>query len=255
MNISRIYHPYIRSNSNLIIKNNRFNYIKNVLRKKVNDKIIVFDGINSEYYASIISLKKTYLTIKINDKLVNKSTEFLLNVGQPIIKRKKFEFILEKSNEIGAFSFTPLITDFVSKNYLKNNTTNKMIHLEKKIVSSSEQSGRNDIMILNKIKTIKSFCESIKYINSIKIYLQPFAKNEFLDIFITLKKEKRYTEKKIIFILVGPEGGFSQEEVLLLNSFDFVGYNISNNILCSETCMIASLSILSNMLQYLKKLK
>ena len=253
MNISRIYCPYIKNQSLIIVKNNRFNYIKNVLRKRINDKLIIFNGLGTESYAYLKYVKKKYLVIEIEKEYTNTPSNFFFNVALPLIKKKKFEFVMEKANEMGVFSLTPLITDFTAKNYL-NNDKKKMMHLEKKIISSAEQNGRNQLMILNKVKTIKEFCIEINPINAVKVYLQPFSENEFLDIFCILKQHQKSNsiKKNKIFIVVGPEGGFSREEIILLNKCNFIGYHLTNNILCSETSVISSIAILSNILRYFK---
>jgi len=68
MNISRIYCPYIKNDSFVLLKNSRFNYVKNVLRKQVHESIVIFDGLGTEYLASIKEIRKNSLLLKTEKK-------------------------------------------------------------------------------------------------------------------------------------------------------------------------------------------
>ena len=250
MYISRIYYPYLNPKSLIIVKDSKFKYIVNVLRKKINDSIILFNGMGQEYYSSIHDIKKKHLILKVKRVLTINSKILFINIAQSLIKKKKFELILEKVNELGAFSFTPIIADFTTKNYLFNDNKSKMIHLEKKIISSCEQNGRNQLMILNKMNTLDIFCNSVKNIKAIKIYLQPYSKNSFIDIYNKLRIISKPNIIRNIFVVIGPEGGLSQKEILSLKNTGFFGYHIINNVLCSETASISAVSILSNLFHH-----
>lgn len=253
MYINRLYYPYTKNGSLILIKGSKFFYLKNVLKKKNKDHIIIFNGRGREYFCVIQEMKKFFTIIKIKKKLKILETTLFLNVVQPTIKKKNFENILKMSNEIGVYSFSPIMTKYTSYEYLLTNNKKYMIHLEKKIISSSEQCGRNNIMVLNKMKTIEKFCIEIKYISSIKIYLQPFSKNSFFDLFKIMNSRKEKIAKNKVFIIVGPEGGFSKEEIFLLQKSQFTDYKLFNSILCSETAMLSSVSIVLNLLHYRKK--
>ena len=255
MLISRIYYKLTNKNidSLIIIRNSKLQYIKNVLRKKKGDMISLFDGNGYEIISEIKEVSSKYILLILKKKLYTYKSFFKINVIQPIIKIKKMDFLLEKTNELGVFSFTPVFTHFSSKNFFFFNKK-KMIHWEKKIISSSEQNGRNIFMILNKPQCLIQLCEKIKKINSIKLYLQPFAKKSFLALFNKLSNNKRNNRmiKNKFFILVGPEGGFSNNELLLLRKSSFIAYNFCSNILCSETAMISATSIIMNFIYTLE---
>ena len=59
--------------------------------------------------------------------------------------------------------------------------------------------------------------------------------------------------KNKFFIIVGPEGGFCNNEIISLKKSGFIEYNINKNILCSETSMLSSIAILSNLVYCLKE--
>ena len=67
------------------------------------------------------SLKGKYLLLNIKKKVKTNPQPIKINILQPLIKQKKLEFLVEKSNELGVFSFTPIISTFINKNYFTKN--------------------------------------------------------------------------------------------------------------------------------------
>jgi len=74
--INRIYYPYLKEKSFLKLKNSKFKYLVDVLRKKKNDPIILFDGIGKEFFAKIYDIKKNFLVIKIKKALEIKNSKW-----------------------------------------------------------------------------------------------------------------------------------------------------------------------------------
>lgn len=98
------------SNNFEFIEGEEFHHLYNVLRHKVGDKILVFDGKLNEYLCEIIEIQKNRARVKKIEKVENKEYNFNIAVAPALIKKEKFELIIEKVVEIGVKEIYPIIT-------------------------------------------------------------------------------------------------------------------------------------------------
>jgi 16S rRNA (uracil1498-N3)-methyltransferase len=223
MQIKRIFINQKINNSNIIIikEKNIINRLKNVLRLKPNDSVIVFDNEKNEFLTKIRFINNYRCELKIIEKLSNqKNLEFKINLFQAIIKKDKFEWVVEKGTEAGISSFFPIITERTIKKSLNLDRLNKIA------IEAAEQCKRIDVP---KIYKITSFQDSIKMANKeLSIILDPKGKKikEYLN---EIKKHKE------INIFCGPEGGWSKKELSLAEKNNFKVIRVEPFIFKSET--------------------
>ncbi|MDD2678167.1 MAG: RsmE family RNA methyltransferase, partial [Candidatus Pacebacteria bacterium] len=177
------------------------NQLKNVLRLKAKDKIIIFNNQEKEVLAEIVEINKNFIKIKILKILENQneslSRKTILYCS--ILKKENFELVVQKATEIGVKSIMPLITKRTVKQNLKEE------RLKKIIKEASEQSERISLPILNKILTFeKAIKESLN--NDINLFFERRGMN--ISELRKLKAEK-------VGVFIGPEGGFTDEELAL----------------------------------------
>lgn len=233
----QINQPYI------YIKNEDVNHIKNVLRKKVEDKIEVCNQETGDtYLCEIEQLDDNEILTKIIEKLNETETNIKIDIYQGLPKAEKMELIIQKSVELGVNSIIPIsLKRCVVK--LEGKDQNKKIERWQKIAeSAAKQCGRNIIPKIGNIIKIKQFEELSKNYDSLIVAYE--NEKEY-----TLKQEiqkiKQSNKKELkIAVLIGPEGGLAEEEIETLKNYGANIVTLGKRILRTETVALNILSIL-----------
>lgn len=233
----QINQPYI------YIKNEDVNHIKNVLRKKVEDKIEVCNQETGDtYLCEIEQLDDNEILTKIIEKLNKTETNIKIDIYQGLPKAEKMELIIQKSVELGVNSIIPIsLKRCVVK--LEGKDQNKKIERWQKIAeSAAKQCGRNIIPKIGNIIKIKQFEELSKNYDSLIVAYE--NEKEY-----TLKQEiqkiKQSNKKELkIAVVIGPEGGLAEEEIETLKNYGANIVTLGKRILRTETVALNILSIL-----------
>ena len=207
-------------NEFLQIKDENYNYLIKARRKKIGDEINIRNlNDNFLYRYKIVNIGKKDLSLELiskEEKIVE--ARKTLHLIWCVVDPKTIEKSIASLNELGVDKITFVYSEFSQKNFKIN-----FERLEKILVNSSSQCGRSSIIKLEIEDSFKNILEKYK-----DLYILDFS-NSLID------------EKKdsITTLLIGPEGGFSQNERELFKEFNIVGFN-SNIILKSETAVIAA---------------
>ena len=205
-------------------------YVNKVMRIKVNEAFSLFNS-GGEWEAKIIEISKNIVEFNITKQLRQKENTKEVWLAFSPIKSNYFNFMIQKSTELGITKFLPIIFDRTIVRKI-----NKQ-RLEKVIIEAAEQSNRINIPKIEKPQNLKSFLNKNK--NKINlIFTDLNSKNKKLDV-------NKLTNKPIC-IIIGPEGDFSENERKEILSYEGVSsLKINENILRSETAAISVISIVS----------
>jgi len=199
-----------------------------VLRFEAGDKIILFDGSGSDFLFSIekISNKDVELSF-VEERPILFKPKTNLHLIQSVIKRENFELILEKVTELGVQKILPVISDRSVK--LKLN-----LERSKKIIQ--EAAEQSDKAILPEILDLKKLSDVLNRVEEGRSYivLDPRGENFSLQNF--------HDEKVGVFI--GPEGGWSEEEINLFKENNVPIFSLGKQILRAETAAISFTSLM-----------
>jgi 16S rRNA (uracil1498-N3)-methyltransferase len=225
-----------------VLTGDEFHHAKNVLRKKKGDIITVVDGIGNEYVGIIDEIHYDNITGSIS-KILRKPREPILDVTilQGLIKGNRFKYFVEKSTEIGVNRIIPIYTErSISKNLEKDKK-----RWENIAISAMKQSGRS---ILPEIFDVCSFKEGVDKVEKydLKLVAHPEHKQgvKSLEKNILIEIKKRKDIIKTVAVAVGPEGGFTLDEIEYAKSKNFFPINLGERRLRSETASIVALTIL-----------
>ncbi len=217
----------------LILDDFERRHIIATLRKELNDTIFVTDGQGILYTGTI---KKTgpplLVEIQKKEKQAQKSTELILACG--FIKQNRMDFILEKGTELGVRQFVFFRSRFT--NYFSANQ--KRFH--KVIRQALKQSLRFYLPQIRVFPDLESFFKGTD-IKGLRLVAIGAA-------FPTLREvteSKQNASQPSTVIAVGPEGGFSEEEVQQFEANKFLAYSLGPQRLRTETAAIASVAIVS----------
>ena len=228
MHLFKINKKNFTSSESVKIFGGDFIHIKKSLRKKHGDYIFTTDGIYI-YKTKIKNIEKNSLTAKIiSKKKVPFKNRINLHLFTGMIKFSKFELILDYATQFGVKEIQPIITKFTQKRSIN---TNRICRWQKIILEASKQSFNPAPPVL---KDIKPFSQSLNY-PGLKILLHPYIDNTLKDILPEKIPDR-------INIYIGPEAGFSDNEIKLAKENKINIVKLPYNILRSETAVISLLS-------------
>ncbi|EKD24239.1 MAG: hypothetical protein ACD_81C00072G0002 [uncultured bacterium] len=175
------------------------NQILRVLRLTVGDRFILGDGNANECIVEISDRQKEQLTTTVIERSVNTAEPAVAAVLYcAILKRENFELVVQKATEIGVREIVPLITQRTVKLDIKEE------RLRKIITEAAEQSGRGRVPML---RQAMSFADAL-------VDAQRNDVNFFFDISDVVAEEGVIGDAMRRGLFVGPEGGWSYDEVL-----------------------------------------
>ena len=201
------------------------------MRRKRDDILSIFNEVHGEFTGKIINDSKRNLTIKLLQKIKDPEKKVDIWVIFAPVKKSSTDFIIQKATELGASCLVPVITE---RTITRNINLKRMQEI---VIEASEQSER---ITIPEIKPIQKLADVICSWNKNRkiFYGDETERNQ---------KEERSFNNQALFnpsgaILMGPEGGFSQNEISFLKSKEFVvPINLGPRILRSETAVISGL--------------
>lgn len=225
-------------NENIVkIVGEDYKHISKVLRMSVNEKIsICIKQTEERFLAKIIDIDNERVMCEIIEKFQSNETNINVTVYQGIPKSDKMEYIIQKSVELGAKNVVPV----EMKNCIaKIKEPNKKITRWQVISeASAKQSKRNIIpKIAYPINIIEMQNEFSKY----DLVLVAYENEKNVGIKEILKD---YKNAKNIAIIIGPEGGLTENEVKQIEEKGGISVSLGKRILRTETASLALLSIL-----------
>ncbi len=218
------------------INSEQSNYLFNVMRCKDGDKIRIFNESNGEWIATINSDKKNKYLVPIE------KTRDVVNdkVGKKIIlgfspTKKYGEFVVEKASEMGVNHIIPIRCSRSVVDKINND------RYKKAIIEASEQCGRLDLPKLSQMIDLANLKLEIEKNYEGKKVL--FILCDISEGVFDLKKEiDRYD---VISVIIGPEGGFNEEDYKVFNKLPLVCLRLNDNVLRAETAAIAAIAIVN----------
>ena len=220
----------------IILQDSDANHIRKVLRLKAGDQVEVLDGEGSLYRVRLTDLNTKSIKGEIlSSEKINTESPLKIHLGQSLIKGSGFDVILRKSVELGVHSISPLITD---RTVAKSDGDKKIPRWKKIIEESSKQCGRSSIPEISKsIIRLETFCQKTKD-SDLKLIFWEMEKNKGMR---DINPEARPGSASV---LIGPEGGFTDQEVETARSYGFLSLGLGPRIFRAETAPLVVLSLL-----------
>ncbi len=225
---------------NIIITGSDVNHIKNVLRLKNGEKILVSNGNGTDYECSIVSMDEDTVVANIEDVFRNAAeltTKITLFQGMP--KSDKLELIIQKAVELGVYEIVPVITKRTVVKIDDKKAGKKLERFNNIAESAGKQSGRG---IIPQVKDFMTFKQAIEYAKSLDMNIIPYEEAKGMEYSRQVIKDIK--GKKSLGIFIGPEGGFAKEEVDMATAMGAKCVTLGNRILRTETAGLAVLSII-----------
>ena len=231
--------PLIKPNSIIEINDNDFNYLVNVMRKKIGEELLVFNGVDGQWLAQIIEVNKKNCLLKIISQNKTQYTPPKITLAFAPVKNIRIDFIASKATELGITKFQPILTQ---------HTIVDKVNLERfkaNIKEAAEQCERLDLPAIFEPMKLNSFLKKPKE-NQILILCDESGSGKKAS--EVLPKIQTSNQSEII-ILIGPEGGFSKTEFEQLDQTDNLHkITLGPRILRADTAIIAAITLVQEFL-------
>ncbi|MSU55738.1 MAG: 16S rRNA (uracil(1498)-N(3))-methyltransferase [Candidatus Taylorbacteria bacterium] len=201
---------------------------RNVLRLKAGNEVILFDGFGMDHRCELASLDRgeAMCIVRESSKSAPPSTQqFFLFAS--LIKKERFEWLLEKATELGVAQIRPVIAD---------RSEVKKFNLERAkdiVKEASEQSGRGSLPALYKPMELQNVFKEYTYFKTMAF--DPHGE---------LFKKDGWSKEEKVGAFIGPEGGWSARELELFRQEKIPVYSLGVSTLRAETAAVAVTSLL-----------
>ncbi|MGL1959177.1 MAG: 16S rRNA (uracil(1498)-N(3))-methyltransferase [Colwellia sp.] len=240
MSNPRIYQPsQFCVNETVKLSDDAFGHIVRVLRLSNEDSITLFNGNEPcQYNAKLVNVTKKHASVEIQAKeAINNESSLAIHLGQGISRGDRMDFTLQKSVELGVTKITPLFTERCGVKLTSERLAKKHQQWQKIVISACEQSGRCIVPEVTQPIALSEWLE--EETNALKLNLHPKAQHSIM----TLPFENKETNQKVR-LLIGPEGGLSNEEITQANNANFQGVLLGPRILRTETAALTAITAL-----------
>ena len=234
MKLKRIYcQQALSADATVELSPERSHYVQNVLRLKAGARLHVFNENDGDFRADIIELSKQSVVLNLSGAVAVKTeSPCTIHLGQGLSRGERMDVVMQKATELGAASVTPVITQYCEVKLSGDRLQKKLSHWRNIAISACEQSGRTVVPMIHPPMPISEWLE------------QPF---EGLSLVADPDSTAHLPDQKDVSnirLLIGPEGGFSPEEVAMAQEQGFSAWFLGPRVLRTETAPIAALAIL-----------
>ncbi len=204
------------------------NQIRNVLKLKIGEQILLCDGRGGEVLVEILEISAVGVKLKVLEERENEHESVKgVTLYCAILKRENFDWVCQKATEIGVAEIVPLITKRTVKLDIKKE------RLEKIIKESAEQSGRTVLPILHEPVTFE-------------VAVKQSTKNEVNVLFDVSGAPPAGGAPKRTGIFIGPEGGWDESELKIIKLSGYQLVSLGKLTLRAETAAIIAVYLAVN---------
>jgi 16S rRNA (uracil1498-N3)-methyltransferase len=224
VNDTELMHDFWMKDSNL------FHQWTRVLRFQVGREIVLFNEYQEEKLYKIIKIGDNAIHLELVTEMHPKIPEKDTYLCFSLLKKDKNDWILQKGTELGVSHFLPLFSDRTEKTGFDVDRATKIV------IEASEQCGRAGIPRIREPLTLESLIHELA--DKIDLYVaEQGFKNEIND-------TKKESDKVSTGILIGPEGGWTDEEKQLFAKKELKQLSLSQFTLRAETAAITAAALL-----------
>jgi len=204
------------------------------LRKKTGDLVNLTDG-NGHHLIGTISQTTPRLVVQIEQKIKIPLPAAQITLACGFIKQNRLDFILEKGTELGVTHFV-----FFKSRYANYHSAN-----QNRLIKVVRQALKQSLhFYLPRVTILKSFAEFLKFSEPFQFKLTAIDQT-----FPAIKQVVKNSQSNEWLIAIGPEGGFSKEEVADMLDQNFQGISLGSHRLRTETAALSALAFVQQYIQ------
>lgn len=209
-----------------------------VLRLKTGDTVILFNGRGGEFTAHIENIRKASIKVIVDQfNAIERESPLSIELVQAICANEKMDLIIQKSVELGVTSIQPITTSRSIVRLSEERAIKRLQHWSRVIISACEQCGRNYIPAIAPLISLTDWISYRKNTNDgyLGLMLSTSGKE-------SLKNLPKPLSSTSLTLVIGPEGGLTTEEEVILQQADFISLRVGKRIMRTETAALATIA-------------
>jgi 16S rRNA (uracil1498-N3)-methyltransferase len=212
-------------------------HIARVLRLSAGDALILFDGAGGEYTARIEAIGKGTVQVAVLERqLVDRESPLSLTLAQGVPRGERMDWVVQKATELGVSRLVPVLSEHSLVRLDPKQAQSKQRHWQGVAVAACEQSGRDRIPQVASPATLAQFLLGLSP-GGTRLLLSPEG---------AATLESLPPPAGDLIVLIGPEGGLSEEEQRAARGQGFTALRLGPRVLRTETAAVATLALLQH---------
>jgi 16S rRNA (uracil1498-N3)-methyltransferase len=220
-------------------------HLRYVLRLKAGDEVYLFDGVGKEFQSRIQTIGHDSTAVQILAQVEPASPESALDLtlAVALLKGDKFDLVIQKATELGVRRFIPVATSRADVRIRNDeDAERKRTRWQRIALEATKQCGRALVMNVPPAMTLENLLGDAK-IRGLRLVFAERAGTSFEKTF-----RETSSESAGIIALVGPEGGWSDEEIEQARAAEWKIVTLGGRILRAETAAIVIATLLQHRL-------
>jgi 16S rRNA (uracil1498-N3)-methyltransferase len=206
-------------------------HVSKVLRLRANASLVVFNGHGGEYLAHLEQDDRRSMHVRVDEFVdICRESPVAVTLAQGLARGERMDFVIQKGVELGVDRIDPVATKHSAVRLSGERAERRHAHWQNVATHACEQSGRNEIPRIAKLQDFGTWLQGAG--EGLRIALDPTSTTLMSDV---------GNGARAVTVLVGPEGGLSEEELLQAERAGFVRVGFGPRILRTETAALAAI--------------
>ncbi|MDJ0905177.1 MAG: 16S rRNA (uracil(1498)-N(3))-methyltransferase [Woeseiaceae bacterium] len=236
MSLTRLFiSQRLGTGATLRLDGDRARYVGRVLRLRPGDRLRVFNGDDGEYDAHLQKVTKSSAELLVEEP-VDSGTESALKLQlvQGISRGERMDFVIQKATELGVKRITPVFTEYGVVKLDEKRAAKRRDHWQGVAESACEQSGRIRPPLIDAPVALNTWFGMSARETDTDLILRPGAPTALTSVDAPSTK---------VCLLIGPEGGFSDQEYADARLAGFTAVSLGPRVLRTETAALATVAV------------
>lgn len=226
--------------SKILINGSDVNHIKNVLRVKLGEEILVSDTKGWDYYCTVTEIRDD--EVEVNVRFFEEAGHELpskICLFQGLPKGDKMELIIQKAVELGVVEVIPVS---MKRSVVKIDAKKAETKARRWVAISESAAKQSKRSIVPAVHMPMTFSQAVEYAKEFDVVLVPYEMEKGME--ATKEILDKIGKDQKIGVFIGPEGGFDEEEIVQVKAAGFTPITLGKRILRTETAGLVALSVL-----------
>jgi 16S rRNA (uracil1498-N3)-methyltransferase len=210
-----------------------------VMRVRTEEKLVVFDGRGNEADATVIAIDRRSCIVRIEEvRNISRMPRHRLTIAGCLPKPDRAKEMIERLTELGVERYIPILADRTQR----PPTDSLLEKMRRVVIEACKQSGRNTLMLIEDAATLSAAISQCDCHH--RWIAHPNLQRSNLQTSNLQTETNEESDGEASFVLIGPEGGFTDDEVKLAVDHQFQGLHLGDRILRIETAAAVAATLL-----------